>query len=194
MGDAEGDEDAAAALAAALATVTAASPSSASPSSCGRRKSWRTSGAWRRERGSSSGGAGAGSTASGLWSGSGNLGGIPSSASPPPRLGGASSGNSGSLGGYGAGSFGSGSSGGVVDLGGMDQEKFLAASFVVLRVGWAGAGRLALEATGFGVTVSPPPAPGLPPIFELPTLRCTGPVSESEVPRFLSFSVVVGYF
>lgn len=50
--------------------------------------------------------------------------------------------------------------------------KALMVTCVVLRVGWTGAGRVALEATGFGVEASPAPAPGLPPLFELPTLRC----------------------
>lgn len=54
----------------------------------------------------------------------------------------------------------------------LQRGKALMVTCVVLRVGWTGAGRLALEATGFGVEASPPPAPGLPPLLELPTLRC----------------------
>lgn len=53
----------------------------------------------------------------------------------------------------------------------LQRRKALMVSCLVLRVGWTGAGRIALEATGFGMEASPPPAPGLPPLFELPTLR-----------------------
>lgn len=52
------------------------------------------------------------------------------------------------------------------------EEKVIAATFVALRVGLARSGRVTLEVTGFGAEASPPPAPGLPPFVELPTLRC----------------------
>ena len=53
--------------------------------------------------------------------------------------------------------------------------KVLTVSCVVLRLEWAGAGRLELEATGIGAEVSPSPASGLPPLLEIPSLRCECP-------------------
>lgn len=49
--------------------------------------------------------------------------------------------------------------------------KMLNVMCVVLKVGWAGNGKLAVEATGIRGEVSPPPVCGLPPLLELPSLR-----------------------
>ena len=80
---------------------------------------------------------------------------------------------SGSFGGSGHRAPGSSRGSGSV-LKELQEEKVLAVTFAVLRVGWAGAGRVALEVTGFGLEASPSPVPGLPPFLELPTLRRGG--------------------
>ncbi|CAM9263924.1 unnamed protein product, partial [Ectocarpus fasciculatus] len=168
-----------------------ASPGSSSlPASSGHRLSWRGGGAWRRDRRGSGSGGGSGG---GVDEGDG-FGSMRSTSPPFPEvvgIGGGGRRHSGPVG-AGVGSGGKNSAFGVSDSGtgraggkgarrrrgsrgegldGLERGKTLMVTCVVLRVGWAGAGRVALETTGFGVEASPPPAPGLPPLFELPTLR-----------------------
>lgn len=71
---------------------------------------------------------------------------------------------------YGTGVSGSSMSSNA-DIKGLREGKALKVAFVVLRVGWAGDGSVAIESTGVSAEASPPPARGLPPALELPILR-----------------------
>lgn len=156
-------------------------------SSPGHRKSWRSASAWRKDKGGAVGAeAPADRVASRGWAG---LISPPFATSPFPDISGSSRSYNGSIGsgsgigplgsvaggvaggdGHGVGRSSSGI-GGFAGLNELDERNVVAVRFIVVRVGWAGAGRLALEVTGLRAEATPAPTPGLPPFFELPTLR-----------------------